>query len=363
MDISTPTLLLDEEKCRRNLQFMQAKARRHQLRFRPHFKTHQSHAVGRWFREAGVDAIAVSSLRMAEYFAADGWRDILVAFPLNIRELDRVRSLAARTDLQLTVENLPALQALDEALDQPAGIFIKADTGYHRTGLAPGQFAVIDGLLDFIDQAAMLQFRGFLAHAGHTYGAREKAEISEIHHSSLRAFQLFRERYQSRYPDLILSMGDTPSASTMDDFPGVDELRPGNFIFYDLTQAQIGSCELEDIAVAMACPLVALHPDRNEAVLYGGAVHFSKDYLETARGKTFGKVVELTENGWRIPDFEAHIVRLSQEHGIVRGPASWLETLQIGELIGVLPVHSCLTADILKEYHTLTGEPIRMMPL
>ena len=31
------------------------------------------------------------------------------------------------------------------------------------------------------------------------------------------------------------------------------------------------------------------------------------------------------------------------------------------DLLGVLPVHSCLTADLLKEYRTVAGECVRMM--
>ena len=49
--------------------------------FRPHFKTHRSREVGRWFRDFGVAAITVSSVDMAQYFSNDGWDDITIAFP------------------------------------------------------------------------------------------------------------------------------------------------------------------------------------------------------------------------------------------------------------------------------------------
>jgi D-serine deaminase-like pyridoxal phosphate-dependent protein len=68
--IATPTLLLDEGRARRNLDGMAARAARAGVRFRPHFKTHQSARIGEWFREAGVHSITVSSVRMAAYFAA-----------------------------------------------------------------------------------------------------------------------------------------------------------------------------------------------------------------------------------------------------------------------------------------------------
>ena len=49
--IEKPTVLLDEARARRNLAVMAAKARRQGVRFRPHFKTHQSAAMGEWFRQ------------------------------------------------------------------------------------------------------------------------------------------------------------------------------------------------------------------------------------------------------------------------------------------------------------------------
>ncbi|MBO8152692.1 MAG: hypothetical protein H0Z30_09405 [Candidatus Marinimicrobia bacterium] len=73
MQIIEPTLLLDEKKCQENINFMVQKAKRSNVIFRPHFKTHQSIEVGRWFRAQGVDKITVSSLRMAKYLADSGW--------------------------------------------------------------------------------------------------------------------------------------------------------------------------------------------------------------------------------------------------------------------------------------------------
>jgi D-serine deaminase-like pyridoxal phosphate-dependent protein len=48
--ISKPTLLLDQRKAIKNLQRMAGKAEKSYVRFRPHFKTHQSARVGEWFR-------------------------------------------------------------------------------------------------------------------------------------------------------------------------------------------------------------------------------------------------------------------------------------------------------------------------
>ena len=52
------------------------------LFLRPHFKTHQSTEIGKWFKQKGL-LNYVSSISMAEYFSNE-WNDITIAFPINI---------------------------------------------------------------------------------------------------------------------------------------------------------------------------------------------------------------------------------------------------------------------------------------
>ncbi len=361
-DIDVPTLLLDKKKCLANMERMAAKAARNKLAFRPHTKTHQSRVVGQWFRGFGVNAITVSSLKMAHYFAEDGWLDITVAFPLNLRELNRVRELAAKIALNVVVENPEAVEALSREIRHPLNVYLKADTGYHRTGLSPDQSGPIEHIMDQVDAAKWLTFKGFIAHAGHSYRARGVVEIQAFHEESLAEMNRLRERYLDRYPNLVTSIGDTPTCSTMEDFPGITEIRPGNFVFYDLTQYHIGSCKLEDIAVAVACPVVAKHPRRNEIVVYGGGIHFSKDRLQLPDGRIiYGQVVQAEANRWSIPEQPIYVKSLSQEHGIIKATPDLLEKTAIGDLLLVLPVHSCMTADLMKGYLLLDGEQITMM--
>jgi len=115
------------------------------------------------------------------------------------------------------------------------GICIKIDVGYHRTGLSPTSTQQIDEILTVINASSTLSFKGFLTHAGHTYTCRTKEEILSIHHTSREIMTGLKAKYISRYPSLIISIGDTPSCSVADDFSGIDEIRPGNFVFYDLT--------------------------------------------------------------------------------------------------------------------------------
>jgi D-serine deaminase-like pyridoxal phosphate-dependent protein len=156
-----------------------------------------------------------------------------------------------------------------------------------------------------------------------------------------------------------LSIGDTPSCSVVDDLSEVDEIRPGNFVFYDIMQLQLGAGREEDIAVAVACPVVAKHPERWQLVIYGGAVHHSKDFIIDNDKSIFGYVARLAGDGWgpRLPG--VYVSGLSQEHGIITADDETIGQVHIGDVLVILPVHSCLTVDLLREYVTLEGEVLR----
>lgn len=359
--ITHPTLLLDEEKCRENIAQMAEKARKNGLIFRPHFKTHQSLEIGRWFKEEGVQQITVSSLRMAEYFSAE-WEDISVAFPVNLREIETIERLATHIHLHILVEFAEAIRYLGQKLRSEVGFFIKTDTGYHRTGIDSKNTGAIEALLAAAKPYPQLQFRGFLTHNGHSYKCRDGVGIEEIHQHSLRELGRLKTIFRSHYPEIINSLGDTPTCSVCENFDGIDEIRPGNFVFFDLTQVAIGSCRTEQIAVALACPIVALHPEREEMVLYGGGVHLSKDRLETKKGVIYGQLAQKTEKGWSFPLEEIYVKSLSQEHGIVHVPRAMSNSFKVGDWVYVLPVHSCMTADLMKSYLTLKNKKIKMMP-
>ena len=136
LGIEQPTLLLDKRKTVKNIDTMVSKAERNHTRLRPHFKTHQSAEVGEWFRKRGVDAITVSSVEMAEYFAESGWQDITIAFPVNPLQIRRINQLAARiSTLNLLVGSAEMVAFLAQNLTSQATVWLKIDAGYHRTGL------------------------------------------------------------------------------------------------------------------------------------------------------------------------------------------------------------------------------------
>lgn len=352
-------MLVDESIARQNIQKMSHRITAGGATFRPHFKTHQSRAIGRWFRDYGVDRITVSSLQMAAYFAGDGWRDITVAFPVNLRETELINRLAADLSLGLVAEDPSVIRQLDRMLEYQTDLWIKIDAGYGRTGIPWDDSGSIEACMQVLSQAKRLRFRGFLAHSGHTYNLRGGHGLEKVHRETVERMQELKERFRPHFPEIQISLGDTPTCSLAGDFSGADEWRPGNFIFYDLTQQAIGSCSYDEISAVVVTPVVSVHPRRRQVVVYGGAVHFSKEALKLGEKTVYGRAVSLHENGWEAGPGEAFLIKLSQEHGIVEFVNEQaLNKVKPGTLMAFFPVHSCLAADLFRGYVTLQGKKL-----
>ncbi|MHC1784114.1 MAG: alanine racemase [Anaerolineaceae bacterium] len=357
--IEKPTLLLDTHKMEANLRRMTDKASRMGLRFRPHFKTHQTRIIGETFRKFGVSRITVSSVGMAEYFAAAGWQDITIAFPVNLRQLPAIETLAGNIQLGLLVESEVSARYLAEHLQIRADIWIEIDTGAHRSGVAWDDYFTLYAIAEALKPAPHLHLRGLLTHAGHTYGVSGADEICRIFQRSVATINQSRAALMHRFGfHLEVSVGDTPGCTLCDVFGPVDEIRPGNFVFFDAEQYSWGVCRADDIAVALACPVVAVHPERDEAVLYGGAIHLSKDFFEEDGLRKYGLAALPTDEGWTEPLRGSYISSLSQEHGVLRAAPEIIAKIKPGDLVFVLPAHSCLTAQAMGSSVTLGGEVI-----
>jgi D-serine deaminase-like pyridoxal phosphate-dependent protein len=362
LNINRPTLVIDKALCMSNIHNMVEKAHKHRIKFRPHFKTHQSATIGNWFRDTGVTSITVSSVSMARYFAQNGWDDITIAFPVNVLEASDINELAENITLNILVENVSALTMLKSKLTAKLGIYIEIDTGNFRSGIEINRINQVDELISIMKGCRFIEFKGFLSHSGQTYASRSVDDILLKHADALLKMRSVKEHYIKSWPGLEVSLGDTPACTLSDNFDRVDEIRPGNFVFYDLMQEHLGVCERSDIAAKVYCPVVSRHLSRNEFVIYGGAVHLSKEFIiNKFSKKSYGAIgaccvdtgAQAGENTW--------VAGLSQEHGIIRAGFDDIREFKIGGLTEIIPVHSCLAADLAGYYLTTDGERIEKM--
>jgi len=351
----TPAFLVDLPAVSRNCRAMREKALASGVTFRPHVKTHKTREIARMQHGGGTGPITVSTLAEAEAMADDGFRDITYAFPLAPDKLGRVAALARRLDrLNVVLDSETALRAL-EAFHASTGImfdaYLKVDCGYHRAGVDPGSPDSVR-LAASIGRSDAVRFNGFLTHAGHSYNVATREEIGRIAAEETACLTRFRALVASEIGDgLQRSVGSTPTASVVERFADCDEVRPGNYVFYDAFQSTIGSCQPGDVAVSVLTTVVGWYPERGHAIVDAGALAMSKDVGPTHVDPNFGfgSVCDLD-----LHPVAARLVSLSQEHGKLETHAQ----LPVGTKLRIVPNHSCLTAALFDTYHVIDGGQI-----
>ncbi|MBN1155002.1 alanine racemase [candidate division KSB1 bacterium] len=353
-DFTRPVLLVDKAKVMRHIESMQRMARANDLIFRPHFKTHQSADIGDWFRSFEVDKITVSSLDMAYYFAANGWKNITIAFLLNPNAIQQINSFPGDVEIHLVLDATETMQRLRNNIRRQVDVWIKIDCGLARTGVAWTDKFKIDALARIAAESDLLNFRGILTHAGQSYRSGSIDEIQAVHDQTReRMSEVKAYLIQQGHASCLISVGDTPTCSVANHFQGIDEIRPGNFVFYDISQFYIGSCKKNEIAVAVACPVVGKYDDRLQIVVHGGAVHLYKDSIRINDVNIYGYLTEYDDD--HLGEFieNAPLISLSQEHGIVQLDRSMFSKINIGDIVLISPIHSCLTCDLYSSYRIM----------
>jgi len=355
MNVSKPTLIVFPKIAKSNITNMANKAKNSNVTFRPHFKTHQSSDIAMWFKELGVNKITVSSVNMAKYFANKGWNDITIAFPLNINEINEIKKLSEKIKINLLVASLQSAKNL-AAANINANVYIEIDAGYTRSGINCININEIEQSYNVLKTNQKLNVIGFLSHFGNSYLATNKQDIKKVWSKSISKLL----KLKSLFPNFIISIGDTPCCSVINDFSEIDEIRPGNFVFYDYMQTTIKAANYKSVALYVACPVVANYSSQNRAVIYGGAIHLSKDYISVNNNFCYGIVAVLKNNIVKILP-EAYIYSLSQEHGLIHYKNGDSHYFKEGNTLLIMPIHSCLTAQCHKHYYTIYGEKLEHM--
>ncbi len=341
-----PEIVIDYARVKANLDAVFSDSRFQNVSFRPHFKTHRSTLTGELFRHHGITKITVSSLPMAQYFAEAGWTDILIAMPLNVHAISLYNDLAKNIRLHLMTDHAEALETALQQLEHPVSFYLKADAGYGRAGIHAEKHASFLALMTMIKETEKHHFGGIMSHFGHTYHASSTQEIKDINLSSLSKLRSLKTFIESETGHACcLSIGDTPSLPvyTSEMLHGVNELRPGNFVYYDMMQVALGTCLTENIALALKTCILSLYPERNEALVHAGSIHLSKESCIMPDGRTgYGALVMLNQDGMGDLIEGSYVDRLSQEHGMLRVTADFFRRFRVGDTLGILPVHSCL---------------------
>ena len=347
-DLPTPCLVLDRGILERNIGTMAHQLARHGVPLRPHMKTAKSIDVARLATAGQPGGITVSTLAEAEYFAGHGISDILYAVGITPQKLDQVAKLnSAGAAVMVLTDDLDTAGAI-AAHRQPPRALIEIDTGEGRGGMDPD-----NDLLLTIAARLGPYLTGVMTHAGHSYAGRnldDMVRIAEVERAGVvRAAERLRA---AGHAMPIVSMGSSPTALHARQLDGVTEVRAGVYMFGDLFQSEIGTHDLDAIALTVLTSVIGRRPGR--LLVDAGGLALSKDRstADAPNDYGFGLVLDLAG---RRSYGDAIVRRAYQEHGVVEEDPAFPLDLPVGAKLRIAPNHTCMTAAAHDRYFVVEG--------
>ncbi len=139
--LNTPALVLDLDMLDRNIAEMAKFAKAHNVRLRPHSKTHKSADIARRQIAAGALGVCCAKLGEAEALGEQGISGLHITSPVvTPQAIDRLMALNGKVEGLMVVVDHPAnVEALDAAAGKAGKkltVIIDIDPGLHRTGVA-----------------------------------------------------------------------------------------------------------------------------------------------------------------------------------------------------------------------------------
>jgi len=354
--IETPALLVDLDLMERNILRWQADFDTAGVDFRPHIKTHKSPAIAAIQIAAGAVGLAVAKVGEAEVFAAAGFRDLAVTYPvIGVSKWRRLAELARTCTLTVNVESEPAAHGLSEAAAAAGStirVHLDIDLGAHRTGVRPADAQALGELvmslpglhLDGITAYRSISFPGSGGRSNEAIG-REEGEL---------LVQLAEELRAAGLPIRTVAAGSTPTSHAVATVPGITEVRAGTYVFGDgLSTKGWGAVAEDEIALTVLCTVVS-RPIPERATIDGGSKTFSGDVAAGALPGLVGYA--------RALEIDAVIEAMNEEHGMLRVPAG--ETPRVGDRLHLVPNHVCTAVNLSDELigvrngHVVTVWPI-----
>jgi D-serine deaminase-like pyridoxal phosphate-dependent protein len=354
-ELDTPCVLVDLDILERNVARMARFAQEHGLSLRPHAKSHKTLGIAERQAAAGCSGLTVAKLDEAEAFLAHGFDDLFVANEVvGVDKWQRLVGLQARGRVAVGIDSLEAAEGLNavahgQGVDVP--VLIEVDSGLGRAGVLPGNQALT--LAQHLVQLRNLQLRGVFTHAGHAYGAasaedvvrigRQEGEVLVETAALLRAHGIACE---------VVSVGSTPTAMHAGAIPGVTEIRPGNYVFYDRMQVALGTTSMTDCALTVLARVIS-RPRPDRLVLDAGSKTFALD--RGAHG------MEALPGYGQDRQHGLILQRLSEEHAVIEGA---VKPVNVGDRLRIVPNHACTVANLADALVCVRAEAVReVMPV
>jgi D-serine deaminase-like pyridoxal phosphate-dependent protein len=347
LDLLTPAALVDLDRMAANLDRMADYAAGHRLALRPHVKTHKSPELAAEQVRRGAAGLTVAQLHEAQVMSAVS-DDILLAHPpVGAPKLARLAALAAAARLTVALDSPEALAgvaATAQRAGRELGVLVELDVGMGRVGLPDA--AAARALCRRAAGTHGVRWRGVLFYPGHIrqHVADQDAAIGGVNGVLQRCLRALRD--DGLEPELV-SAGSTPAAWASHRFEGVNEIRPGTYIFNDRTTALIGACAWQDCAYTVLATVVSTAVP-GQAVVDAGSKALFREELPGAAGSGYGALLDRPE---------VVVKGMSEEHGLLDlRDTSWRP--RVGDRVRIVPNHVCVSVNLHERVFGVRGERV-----
>lgn len=346
-ELETPAILIDLDIMEANLARVAAYAGQHGLRLRPHTKTHKIPALGRRQIALGAVGLTVAKVGEAEVMVESGTPDLLVAYPIVGRsKLDRLMQVARRTRLTVSLDSLGVAAALSHAARAArvtVGVLAEVDAGMGRVGVAP---AAVVPLAKAMAGLPHLEFEGFAFYPGHIKQP-DQTGLSELAQVGALVESIVRDLKAAGLPVNVVSGGTTPTLFHSHLIAGLNEIRPGTYIFNDRNTALGGGCDWADCAATILTTVVSARP--GHIIVDGGSKTFSSDGVAIPGEVSYGVVREAPG---------AHFYKMNEEHGYIDLRNAERKDFLVADRIRVLPNHICVAMNLHEQVYGIRGDQV-----
>jgi D-serine deaminase-like pyridoxal phosphate-dependent protein len=350
-ELDTPALLIDLDIMERNLRHVAAYTAAHGLRLRPHTKTHKVPDIGKLQLASGAVGLTVAKVSEAEVMLAANPPDLLIAYPVVGRQkVERLVRIARKVNVTVSLDSLVAARQLAEAAQQTKvtiGVLAEVDVGLGRVGVAPGEELV--RLAQELVRLPALTFEGIAFFPGHirTVDKKGREALRQLGVSIQSILQDFRH---AGIEVRIVSGGSTPTLFHSHELPGLNEIRPGTYVYNDMNTVRGGACAVEECAASILVTVVSTARP-GQIIVDGGSKTFSSDPAINAVERTFGRVLEA-------PACVFHT--MNEEHGFVDIRDAG-RAFAVGDHVRIIPNHICPAVNLHERVYGARGETVEQI--
>jgi len=357
--LDTPCLIVDLDVMENNIRDMAEYSKNADVFLRPMTKTHKCPAIAHLQLDSPATVgIQTAKVGEAEVFAAAGISDIFVSNEIiGDSKVERLINLAKRGKISTSVDSIHVAKGLNASAKRHGiklSVLIHVDSGNRRSGVLPGE-PTLELAMEVV-KLSNLNLRGIWTHEGHNYSGRTPEEVRNITEKAGKAMVRTRNQLERELGlEVYNSVGSTPGAKFLGQMPGIDEIRPGAYVFYDEGQVHMGVCKRKDCALSILTTIFS-RPAPDRAICDVG----SKGYYPPAEYLAFSK--EGLQVNWPLPSTGGGVVRgldgeiyddivfhrWGEEYGILKLTNPHRD-LKIGDLIEVIPFHVCSTVNLYDE--------------